>query len=153
MLRRLDIVLHRLDERREDTVEALLRDCTALLAHPHMLTLEEHRLHIGIPATTTHIRYRHERARLRTDQAPVILKLGLILKNGLGVNLGVVGAEALARVDDQVLNRQRVHLARIRCQIRCRISAGSHRLVVIRGDAARIVASVGQAVDIHLSRF
>ena len=111
MLRRLDIVLYCLDQRREDAVEALLRDRAALLAHPHMLTLEENRLHIRVATATTHVRDSHERTSLRADQAPVILKLGLILKNRLGVDLRIVSAEALARIDDQILNRERVHLA------------------------------------------
>lgn len=117
VLRVLDVLLDRRDQRRILLVKRLLRDCAALLALTHLLRVEQQALNIGIATTCAHIRDRHERSRLATNDAAIVLELRLISQNRVSINGLVVEAKALLRVDHELLDTQRVDLSRIRHKI------------------------------------
>jgi len=146
----LNIILYCGNHRGKDAVKLLLSDCATLLAHAHLLGVEQQRLDLGIAASTTHIGHTQKGPGLRTDIAPLIIELGLILQYGFRVNLPVVRAESLARIHQQLPRGHGIHGARIGDKISSSISAGAHRLLVVLLYSTRIVLGVCKPVDLHL---
>ena len=113
--------------------------------------MEKERLNLGITTAAAHIGHSQEGASLRTNIAAVVVELGLVLEHRLGINLLVVRAEALAGIHEKLLGRQRIHIARVRHEVRRRIGAGADGLLVVLFNAARIILCVSEAIDLHSS--
>ena len=131
VLRILDILLEGRDQGSVLLGEELLRDSAALLALTHLLRVEQQALHIRIATTSTHVRHSGEGSRLVADDTAIILELGLIAKNGVNINLLVVVAVPLLRIDQKLLSTERVYSTGIGDKIGRHIVARANGLTEI----------------------
>ena len=83
------------------------------------------------------------------DDAPIVLELGLVPENTVGINCGIVQAKALARIHLEVIHRKGVYLTRIRYKIRRGVLAGRQLLLVVLIDTDCIILGMCGTVDLE----
>jgi hypothetical protein len=86
---------------------------------------------------------------LGTNDTPIILELGLVPENTVGINCGSIQAEALARVNLEVIYSQRIYFTRIWYKIRREILASRKRLLVVLVDANCIILGMCGTVNLE----
>ena len=107
-------------------------------------------LHILVATAARHVRYGQEGACLGPCLAPVGLEAGLVAHVGIGINCNIVVSVALARINQEFVHGGRIHASGIGNQIGRGVSAGTHRLGIIRLDAAQVISGMRHSVDVHV---
>jgi hypothetical protein len=132
--------------------EELLRDRATLLAHAHLLGVLEEGLEVLVATAARHIRNREEGTGLRTDLAAVRLETWLVAHEGIGVNGDVVVAVPLPRIDEELVDGDRVDTTGVGDEVGRHVATGADRLRIVGLDAAEVVTGVSHPIDIEIGR-
>ncbi len=133
-------------------VKELLRDRATLLAQTHLLRVKESALNIRVTTTITHERHSHVRARLGTDIALVAIEDRLVTEKRICINLGIVNAEAFARIDIELGHGHWIYAGCFRHQVSSHIVTGADTLGVEGLQAACVIAGVRQSIKSKTGR-
>ncbi len=150
--RLLHILLQDGDHRGVLLAEELLRHGTTLLAHAHLLRVEQQTLQVLVTATARHVRHRKEGAGLGTDLAAIRLETRLVAHKRISINRRIVVAVSFARIDEELVDGEGVHAPCIRDQVGRHVTTGAHRLRVEGLDATQVIAGVRHPIDIERGR-
>ena len=149
----LDLLGQLRDQRLELVREEDLCDGVARLAHACELRVLEQSLHLRITTTTTHKGHTQEWAGLLASATALAQEARLVAQNAVSIDILVVQTVTLARVNNQTLHSQRIHLARVRNEISGRIISRTRRLLVILLNCAQVISHICKAIDLHGSLY
>ncbi len=135
----LDVLLEHINHRGELVLKGHLRDRTTLLAKAHLLGMLEEALHIRVAATAGHVGDREERTGLLTDVTAVALELGLVAKERVGVNGGIVEPIALTGIHKLIVNGKGIHAGCVGNKVGCDIMTRAGRLSIERLEPTKVV--------------
>jgi hypothetical protein len=86
---------------------------------------------------------------LGADDAAIILELGLVPENTVGINCGIIQAETLTRVNLKIVYSKGVYITCIRYKIRREILASGQRLLVVLIDTNCIILGMCGTVNLE----
>ncbi len=150
--RLLNVLFQNRDHRSILLAEELLRHRATLLAHAHLLGVEQQTLKVLVATTPCHVGHRKEGACLGTDLAPVRLKTRLVAHKRISINRRIVVTVSFAGIDKELIDGQRIHTPCVRDQVGGHVTTGAHRLGIKRLNATQVIAGVRHPIDIKRRR-
>lgn len=139
VLRVLDIVLEHGDHGGVLLGEKCLRHRTTFFTHSDLFRMEQQTLHVSGWVSSCHKGDRQKGANLGANLTAIVLEGWLVTKNRVSVNGGIVEAEPLARINEELINCHWIHAGSFWNEVGCHVATWANGLGVKRLNATEVV--------------